>query len=190
MAVHWGGRGPGHVSRKSKIEGAASGVWEASPLPVLNADYPGWSNYTLRQQIPTAAIIKNGSKIRFSFRGGIAEGVDISKCYVQLKGAGSFDFVSAPVQVLFSGTASVSIPSSTTVLCDDVTIAVTTADVLVISIYIANATDTLRYVNGSPLSPVLDAAYKLGDDATTLVASGYTVLGNDNSFLDDFEIYG
>lgn len=177
-------------------KGAQGGAsWSAASLPNLNGDNDAWAGYTLRQSMPAAGIPKNGSKLRFSFRGGNAEGITISKCYVQLKGAGVYDFSTTPIAVLFGGASSTTIGAATTVMCDDVTLAVTTSDSVVISVYTSGAPDRYRFITQSAgsMTPQMRAGYKSGDSAATVSGSGYTDVtasGWNSCFLEDFEVFG
>src|SRR5205085_11729036 len=170
-----------------------SGAWQPATLDALNANSGGWTNFTMRQSILSAIIPAAFTQVRFSFQAASNEGLLISKCYIGIRGTGQFDFASAPVQALFGGSASVLIPQGTTQFTDTVSLTRTAGQDVVISAFTASgqsANDAYRkFATSSARS--FNAVNKAGDDATTLVASGYSV-GNpsfpQDLFLDDFEV--
>jgi hypothetical protein len=131
-----------------------------------------WSGYTARTLFP-AANIGAGSKVAISIASSTIEGLGVSAVYVGTKGTGTYDFASAPTQVTFSGgSTGFTIGANTTIKSDDISLAVGASDGVVIAVYISGpgSSDGFQRFTGSGMS----SAYIVGNDTTTLVASGYT----------------
>lgn len=165
----------------------AAGEWTAAALHALDADEATWTGYTLRQLIPASAIPKDGSAVRLAFRGGSVEGLDIAKVYVGIKGAGSFDFDGNQVPVLFGGSASVSLATNATQMSDTTALDVTTADTIVVTLYISSSADTFRMYAGP--GGGFDVMYVSGDSAAN-TSAGSPEGTIDGLYLEDFEVFG
>lgn len=142
----------------------------AGDYPFSN-NSPGWDGYTSRLVIPSS-ILLSASKIRFTLRGPTS-GADlvISEAYVGLASntGDSYDFDSTPTPLLFSGGAGTTLAVGASAVTDDTTISIPSGRNLVLSAYYTSGDQSLSTV------PAGFARYfKLGSDASTVDASGYT----------------
>lgn len=103
----------------------------------LAGNSSAWSGFTLVSRIPVAQITQpsySPTEIRVTIRSGTASGLTSDGIYVGHRaGAGDlYDFAATPVQLLFSGSGSVSIGSSTDAVSDWASFAYDkTSDILV-----------------------------------------------------------
>jgi hypothetical protein len=166
--------------------------WQAATLDGLTTENASWANYTLRQSILSALIPAAFTQVRFSVRGGIAEGITITNAYIGIRGAGAYDFAATPTPVLWGGSASKLAAIGTTEMCDPVTLTRAAGEDIVIAFFMGagtGANDTFFFF-GTGSARNYSAKYKSGgNDAATLVASGYSATSSAFSlFLDDFEV--
>lgn len=134
----------------------------------------GWGGYTFRMVIPASAIIKDGSKFRLTFFPSGAGPTVIDDAFVG-EGAASgetYAFAGAPTRITFGGNNSVSATESTDTVSDGVNLAVDETKNLVVALYFSSSS-ALRSI-----APAADVGqtyhYKLGNDAATESATGYT----------------
>lgn len=166
--------------------------WEPATLPDLINPSAGWSNFTLRQRIESSIIPSAFTQVRFSLRGHPTEGFSVTKAYIGIKGAGPFDFATAPVQIFWNGgNATVTSTPNQVIMSDAVSLTRAGGEDIMISVFTASgntAADSYTYGYSSTSAPY-DAASKAGDDSTTLVASGYTNNGSQwQCYIEDFEV--
>jgi hypothetical protein len=150
-------------------------LWRGSKQFPGEADSGGWTNYTQRMSVTASRLFGTGNRIRFGLRSGTTEGATLNKAYVGVRGTGALDFAAAPTQVLFGGNAGITVGVNTDILSDPVTLTVGASDDIIIAVYTssgASSADQWRR-NGSGQTGY-GGGYKVGDDVTTLVASGYT----------------
>jgi hypothetical protein len=133
----------------------------------------GWAGYTLRQRIDVAAFTGSGNYCQITFTASANSALNITKAYIQVKGAGALDFSSAPVQITFnSGSASAVVSAGASITSDVISFPIGTQSV-VIAIYTAGAA-------GYKWSGAVNTqvGYKLGDDAITQTPTGFNTSGS------------
>jgi hypothetical protein len=163
------------------FQSVAASVWTTVFSGSAGSGSTGWAGWTMRQRIPAAQITDvSGSQVRFTLHDTLSNGMSISKMYVGLAGAGTYDFSAAPTQAFFSGSASAAVLSGGNELtCDGVTLAYTgTADLMVSVFFAASpATSITTYsMTGA------NNGQKLGDDAITTLGTGYSNSAFTNAF--------
>lgn len=168
---------------------AAAGSWQQTFAKTLNADEGSWNGYTLRQPVPAASISVSGTKMRTTFEGGSVEGVTLSAVYFQEAAAAgdAFDFATTPVQVTFDGgSGSVVIGAGASKLSDEITVTVDETKSYVFAFFINGGTgsDTVRRVSDSG-----NGYYKLGNDVTTVNATGYSPASLTFYLINKIEVF-
>jgi hypothetical protein len=150
----------------------------------------GWAGTTMRQKIPSAILVA-GSKMRITLGCGSGNVAHITAAYIQAKAASGdpYDFSTTPVQVLFAGSSTVSIPGLSTALSDDLVLAVSGSVDLIFSAQFASSPDTTLGATSSATG--FANYYKNGSsDAATVNTSGYTTYNSNNCLLiSKIEIY-
>lgn len=152
---------------------AVASVWTAVCTVGAVSTSSGWANFTMRQRIPASGLTDvNGSKVRFTIRSTGSASINITKMYVGLAGAGTYDFSAAPTQDHFGGSASGSVAAGgNDLVSDGVTLAYTgTADLMVSVYFTASPATSLPTYNLTGSSN----GSKSGDDAVTTLGSGYS----------------
>lgn len=156
-------------------------------LTAVTTDNGGWTNFTLRNMIPGTIAPTGGTKCRITIPAGATEGLTISKCYIGIKGAGAYEFASAPTQVKFNGgNNNFAIAAGATQVSDDITLTTSPGDSLVVSMFcptLSTAADTFKRVAMTGVT----GGFKSGDDAATQTPSGYTA--NNFLYLSDLQIW-
>jgi hypothetical protein len=153
--------------------------WTTSYTPVGSAgNGPTYAvATTVRQWIDNALFSANGNRARVTFNAGASSaGLELSEVYIGKKGTGNHDFAGTPTQLLFGGAASTSVGISGSIVSDEVAFDIDTADDLVLSFYI-DGSPTSQFRRHSSTTGQ-ENVYKTGNDATTLVASGYSTSAN------------
>lgn len=155
-----------------RFGGGGGGSWAATADLTPGSDSVGWAGYTLRQVIPASAFVA-GSRVRFRLNAAGAAGttVNIHSAFFgkQAASGDAYDFDTTPGQLTFSGSPGVSFLATQTRTTDDLIIPVA-ADNHVLSIYFSGSTD----VQSSTGNTGWIDYYKIGNDASTVNASGYT----------------
>jgi len=151
---------------------AAAAAWTTVLSRTLNVDSSGWAGYSARQVLAAASLTDaTGSQIRITLKGPASGQIAVTKMYVQVgAGSGSYAFSTTPVQVFVGGSASFTVGTGATVLTDAVTLGYDGTHDIVISIYTSGATSYA--INQTANADT--HWYKLGDDAATVGATGYT----------------
>lgn len=158
----------------------------------LDVNNAGWNGYTTVMKYTTAAFTLPSygiSRMRVRFEAGTVEGYTITSAYVGHRaGSGdAYDFAATPVQLLFSGGASVAISSSSTSTSDWAEFAYDKTSDLLIACYINGgaSVDTARAKTG--LSNTI-LYYRVGDEAATVnKTTGYSIssgLGLSVNFIE------
>lgn len=158
------------------LKSVASAIWTIVKGPTtLTTDANGYGGYTLRERLPASVLTDiTGTQMRITLHAAVATQMVITKMYVGLKGAGNFDFAGVPVQILWAGSPSKTVGGSTGAFTSDpFNIAYTGTADIVIAIYSNAPTSNNSYLS-LPAPQTTTVAYKLGDDAITTIASGYT----------------
>lgn len=143
----------------------------------LTGNSNGWTGFTQRQVITNARMCGRdtggGNAMSISFKSGSGEGLVVTKAYVGIKGAGTYDFAGTPTPITFDGgSAGFSIAANTEKFSDVIPITIGASDALVVSTYTTtgqSANDTFRSRNG-----FVTSGYKSGDTAADVTVSGYT----------------
>lgn len=133
----------------------------------------GWQGYTLRSVI-SGSIIVAGTKLRYTFTAASSgDPVRIDEAYTQIgdPSGDPYDFATTPTPVLFSGSASVVVPTGTTVVSDVIDLTVNnTRDLIIAVAFSASLPSDVSSGSGSSIGTY----YKSGSDAPTVDASGYS----------------
>lgn len=145
--------------------------WVTVGSYAFSSNSPGWGGYTSRLVIPSSVLLP-ASKVRFTLRGPTSgANLVIANAYVGLSATSgdAYDFASSPTPLLFSGGAGVTINVGASVVTDDTTLSIPSGRNLVLSTQYTSGDQSLNTV------PAGFARYfKLGSDASTVDASGYT----------------
>lgn len=162
----------------------------AYELTTHNNNSGGWIGYTPVIVFEVAALSLPGDSItdiRITFRNPTLEGCNLAKVYVG-HGASSgdaYDFAATPEQVLFGGSGSVSLGTTSPTASDWVPFVYDKTSRLAIAWYISSPTDTMIYRAG--VSNVT-TYYRSGDEAATVNKSaGYAALSGDNYLIGKIE---
>lgn len=169
--------------------GGGGGAWATAFDEPSIANYAGWEGYTMRQILGLPQLLA-GSKLRLTLRSGTA-GCTISNAYIQLRAASgdAYDFSTTPVQILFSGSAGITIPGSSLVVADDIILPIAATTPVLVSF--AFPASPASHVGGN--SPggggVIVNYYKSGADAATVNASGYTSSAQTLHLIKKLEVF-
>lgn len=144
----------------------------------LNTDADAQNGQTHVERVAAAALtLPSGviTQMRITWEAGSTEQVTITNAYIGHRaGAGdAYDFAATPVQLLFSGLASVTIPAGTLQACDLASFAYNKTSDLLIAYYMGGGTgaDMVRYASG--LGGNYDHFNKAANDAATVDKTGY-----------------
>jgi len=144
----------------------------------LTLDSDGWSGYTGVERIAASAMtLPSGSitKVRFRLVAAASEGITIGNAYVGHRaGSGDeYDFSAAPVQVLFGGSAGVTISAGSTKTSDWATFSYNKTSDLLFAFYCSGSgsSDAPKYASG--ITDVADYE-KIANDAATVNKTGYS----------------
>jgi len=144
----------------------------------LNTDADEQIGQTHVERVAAAAMtLPSGviTQVRICFEAGSTEQFTITNAYVGHRaGVGdAYDFSTTPVQLLFSGSESVTISAGTTQWSDWVAFAYNKTSDMLIAFYFGGGTgaDMVRYVTG--LGANYDHFNKAANDAATVDKTGY-----------------
>lgn len=161
--------------------GGGGGSW-TSVFSGTNTGSSGVTNLTMRQRIPASALTDlSGTQLRFSFLGTGGTGVNIDALYFGPAAAGTgLDFAATPTQVLFGGSGSGSIGAGGVIplVSDGVVYAYNGTVDLMLAWHLAASPSSAQTICGGGTG--FHAGFKSGNDASTVVASGYTDNGTNN----------
>jgi len=154
------------VMPTSVLNPPSSDGWTVAASSTHDGSASGWSGYTCRTVMPVTA---GGTQVRVTLNAGASEGLNVYSAYVG-KVSGTCGFVS-PAQLSFSGSNTANIPAGGSAQ-GTANLTVAAGDSLVVSFYMNDANDTAsrRMAPQSGCS----AYYKVGNDAGTAAATGYT----------------
>lgn len=169
--------------------GGGGGGWVVAKTYTPSAiNEPGYGNTTLRLNIPSADLLA-GSKVRFTIAAGASTQTVINGCYVQTPtSAGSLNFSTTPIQVLFGGNPGITITGGTEAVTDAITLAVSGTSQLLLSMYLSAGTNAIRRTNGAGLFNSR-AKYSVNDAANVTAASGYTGLAVGAYMITKVEVF-
>lgn len=148
----------------------------------LNDDADGNTGATRRQMINAAILTDPGFtpvEARVRFEAGSGEQLTITKAYIGHKaGAGdAYDFAATPVQLLFSASASVTIPAGMAVESDWAAFVWDRSSGIIVSYYMNGglSADSERFLNSvANAEAYIKAAV---DEAATVDVTGYSAPG-------------
>lgn len=156
--------------------GSDGSGWRVAATFTPNTDSPGWTGYTLRNKIQSPPNLVSGnlgpsSMIMLRLRAANSgTALQIAKFYVGLQAASGnpYDFAATPVQALFSGSASVTIPVGTAVLTDPISLTIPLSQSIVASAYLtAGDLRTCNTADGGNRR-----FFRTGDDASSVIGTG------------------
>ena len=175
---------PGIVAGRAIADGPPpDSEWVTTRTFAGDVDSNGWGGYTLRQLIPaTDAANVNlpaGSKVRFVLKGGFG-GASIAEAYLQKAGGDDpWDFAGTPIPLTVGGSAAFSLPDGGTVPTDEVEIALSGSDDLILAFYFTSGNivrTSAGYSNWAKWE-------KAGNDAGTVDAAAYSGPQLGNAYL-------
>jgi hypothetical protein len=174
---------PASIGMMRPASGGGGGAWVTTAnLGTISSTSSGWNGYTLRQIIPASAMAA-GSRVRVQLYNAGTAGTQavISKAYFGKQAASGdpYDFDATPEQMFFGGNPGVTILPAMPQYTDGLVTPIT-ADAYVLAVYFSGTTAVAHFTTGA--TGFADY-YKLGDDATTVNASGYTLGANNRSLL-------
>jgi hypothetical protein len=171
--------GPFSIVIDQFADAAVPQVWMTTAQASPNQDSGGWNGYNMRVRVEAAGLANGGgSKVRVTLNASTASGsLSISKCYIGAAAASGdpYDFATTPTQLLFSGSAGVTIAQNTPTVSDEITFSVDASKALVVSMYLTSG----ALVGTAPGSPVTNWStyYSLNPEEAGVAnaSSGYTL---------------
>jgi hypothetical protein len=163
-------------------------------LTLDNDGGTGFNGYTFAQVYDLAALTLPSDSItrmRVRIQAVTSEGCDIDGMYVgHQAGAGdAYDFAATPVQILFSGSGSVSVGAGSTALSDWASFAYDKTSKLVFAWHISSAADAMkRKLSTSNVTSYFRAA--TSEAATVNKTAGYTGDATTTYFINLIETDG
>lgn len=144
-----------------------------------------WAGYTVRMLMPASALsVSANANTKLYIAGAAGADLDVVKMYVghgRTVGGNVYDFAAAPVQVLFSGSATVQAPAGSNVLSDAIAFAYDETKPMLVSLYVGVAgKDLLRWL---PFTGAQLYTLSATDDAATQSTSGYSAYTADRHFF-------
>lgn len=178
----------------AQVQGAGSvaGVTLSADIftGAMDGNSAGWDGYTMRVAFGPSALIMPSfapSRIQFTFIAG-SIGVNIAEAWAGEQGTSQvYDFASAGrrFQLLFGGATSVSIPALSERTCDAMLFAMDRTKGLVASAFINTAVDSFRR---QATRANVSTHYILGNDASTVGATGYATDSSDLTAISNIEV--
>lgn len=155
---------------------AAEDVWTTFTTWTPTSNSPGWAGYTFRNVID-ASLTPSASKLRFTLSNFSFGGFTVKNMYVGIKAAAgdAYDFDATPTQVTFNGgNSGATVASGATIVTDTCVFSLADAQGLVVAVAFVDAVVALSAIGTIPSVTGWSGFYKLGDDTTTVNATGYT----------------
>lgn len=184
----------GVVLRSSLLGGGqqvAAGSFNVVEAVALTADESGWQGITLRQLFGPAAISHGGSQVRMRFVPPVGATVGIlDKVYIGHAAAAgnAWDFDGTQVQLLFSGSASVTLTGGgASIVSDAVVYALDKTKTLVAAMHYTAAAASARKKAGGATD--FHSYYKVGDSAATTAPATYVDNGVNIYNIDQIEAF-
>lgn len=152
-------------------EGGGARWWSTDAEMSSSTTQSGYNGITVRIVLLAGMVI--GNKVRFRFQAQPALGTSVSAVYVQLAATSGdvYDFASTPVEVTFSGASGFSLSADAYIDSDEISLAVTTADAIVVSFRVTSTNSQKRSSN---YIPGLRMFYKNANEAATVNVGSYT----------------
>ena len=167
--------------------GGGGGAWVTSESWTPNANSAGWSGFTVRLVVAAAQLTQAGNPTRLTIDFGSNTG-NIGAMYIgESAGSGgtNYAFATTPVQVLFSGSGTLSLPTGGIVTSDSLAFSITGLSDIVISAYFNSSTD-MRIRSGEA---GWYQVYKGGNDASTVAATGYSGGSTEAALVSVIEVF-
>lgn len=145
-----------------------------------------WGGFTFRVVVPASALVA-GSKIRLTCQSSDTTSSGIGAMYVGTAASSGddYDFATTPTPVLFSGSASATVPTGGATLVSDATdFVVDASKPLIISTYMPSG----RTAQITTLAGWV-TRYKSGNDAATINATGYSTSSYAASLVTKIEVW-
>lgn len=151
------------------------------PLTLATSAASGLANFTIKETVLIGALSPPSglvSKVRLTLKAGSVD-TPIAKCYIGPRlGSGDTYDVSSFTQILFGGSASVTIPATTSVVSDEASFVWNKTDGLVCSAYLATVG---AYSSTTGLGSNYSDREQAGDEAAT--TNGTSGAVNTGSFI-------
>lgn len=175
--------------------GGGGGVFGTVYSASLGGLSGGNASVTFRQRFDFSVLTTPSgatSQARVTFRAGTSggEGLRIAAAYIghAASSGDAFDFASAPTQLLFTGSGSVTIPTGTDLLSDTAGFVWDKTSSIIVSFYCDSApNDSARNTTG--LSGV-DQYFIVANDPGTVDATGYGVIAGRLEAVSLIEVDG
>ena len=166
--------------------GGGGGAWATTATLVPNSNSSGYSGYTLRVVIPAAALAV-GSKIRLTLQARPANAMTIGAAYVQTAAASgdSYDFSGTPVQILFSGSGTVTVAANTSVVTDAALITIGAGQNVVFTLYFTSASSIVTTTGATGWG----SFYNNGNSAATVNVSATSLSTNTAAVASKVEVW-
>lgn len=169
-------------------------AWNVSASTTFNTDIPGWGGYTTRTYWTAGSLLYSATANRVRLRfvpPSAGANLNITAVYFGHAAAAgnAFDFAGDQVQVTFNGgSTTVNVAAGTaSFYSDKITYKLDKTKGVVIAIAFAATADARGVATGAGAN--VGYSYKLGNDAATTVASGYTNATGRANAVDDVEAY-
>lgn len=161
--------------------------WSTAFSDALNLDSTGWSGYNMRQVLDASQITGSGSNIRLTLESASGAGFSIDALYVgHQAGAGdAYDMDGSQVQLLVSGSGTISLGAGATVVTDPAAFAYDETKAIIISCHFNASSDVRgRNASGAGTNFFKNAASEAG----TSDVSGYAATNNANRLVNKIEV--
>lgn len=151
--------------------GMASLTLQNAVTPLtLTANRATWGNFTIRQIISSANIIKAGTGVQVTLEAPSGTSLGVLAAYIGERSGSTTSFASTPVQLLWSGSGTPTISAGTSLASDTAAFTITGSSDLIVAVY-ANQSNR-REKTGATSGYA--CWYKSGNDASTVSTSGYS----------------
>lgn len=147
-----------------------------------------WAGSTCRMSIAADQFEFDGDQIRLTAQAWDANGCEIDQVWIGKKGTGTHDFDSPPTQVLWGALPGFTLTSGQEIVSDPIAIAYDASvdDGLVVSWQVDGSATEDNIASRETLTNWQSSA-KVGADASTEVAAGYSALIRDSYLLSAIE---
>lgn len=153
-------------------------------------DSNGWGNFTGRVVIPASALDLPGRQIRLTLQSDPGNDLSINQLYIGRAAADGAttqpDFIQTPSQLTFSGgSTTATLTADSTIQTDWVDIDIDDTHDLIMSFYISAGSN--QNFSARTTATGFETLFIAGDDAVTVVASGYSTGTRDRVAIKQIE---
>jgi hypothetical protein len=170
----------------------AAKAWLVGVLNTLSQNtFGGYQTYTFRQVIDANTLAFSGSKIRITFLADAARTWVVDEVYFNhaATSGDAYDYIGTPTQMTFSGgSAGFSLTAGQSILSDEITFAFDKTKAFVIAMDWVNTGSHGCATNTSASG--WTTYEKVGDDAQTVDATGYTSHATTIAGVLKIEVFG